>query len=92
MTFLEEMILVIVSFEHLCFAVLGVTGTEGQETERFIGARKMARLLVGWEDSVVSLWSSGKRMFGSTQDYITTDELQQAKEEVFFSDILLLMF
>ena len=50
------MILVIVSFEHLCFAVLGVTGTEGQETERFLGARKLARLLVGREDSVVSLW------------------------------------
>jgi hypothetical protein len=56
---LEEMILVIVSFEHLCFVVLGVTGTEGQETERFLGARKPARLLVGREDSVVSLWASG---------------------------------
>ena len=39
----------------LCFVVIGVTGTEGQETERFLGARKLARLLVGWEDSVVSL-------------------------------------
>jgi len=54
-TFFEEMILVIVSFEHLCFDVLGVTGTEGQETERFLGARKPARLLVGRENSVVSL-------------------------------------
>ena len=89
---LEEMILVIVSFEHLCFAVLGVTGTEGQETERFLGARKPARLLVGREDSVVSLWASGKRILGSVQDYSTTGELRQAKEEVFFSDILLLMF
>jgi hypothetical protein len=76
----------------LCFAVLGVTGTEGQETERFLGARKPARLLVGREDSVVSLWASGKRMLGSAQDYSTTDELREAKEEVFFSDILLLMF
>jgi hypothetical protein len=51
--------------EHLCFVVLGVTGKEGQETERFLGDRKPARLLVGWEDSVVSLWESGKRMLGS---------------------------
>jgi hypothetical protein len=90
--FLEEMILVIVFFEHLCFVVLGVTGTEGQETERFLGARKPARLLVGREDSVVSLWASGKRMLGSAQDYITTDELRQAKEEVFFGNIWLLIF
>jgi hypothetical protein len=41
--------------------VLGVTGTEGQETERFLGARKSARLLVGWEDSIVSLWASEKK-------------------------------
>ena len=82
----------IVFFEHLCFVVLGVMGTEGQETERFLGARKPARLLVGREDSVVSLWASGKRILGSTQDNITTDELLQTKEEVFFSDILLLMF
>ena len=27
--FLEDIILVIVFFEHLCFVVLGVTGTEG---------------------------------------------------------------
>jgi hypothetical protein len=86
------MILVIVSFEHWCFTILGVTGTEGQETERFLGARKPARLLVGREDSVVSLWASGKRVLGSAQDYSTTGELRQAKEEVFFSDILLLMF
>jgi hypothetical protein len=91
-TFLEEMILVIVYFENLCFVVLGVTGTEGQETERFLGARKLARLLVGREDSVVSLWASGKRILGSAQDYSTNGELRQAKEEVFFSDILLLMF
>jgi hypothetical protein len=64
--FLEDIILVIVFFEHLCFAILGVTGTEGQETERFLGARKPTRLLVGREDSVVSLWERGKRMLGST--------------------------
>ena len=92
MKFLEGIILVIVFFEHLCFDVLGVTGTEGQEAERFLGARKPARLLVGREDSVVSLWASGKRMLGSVQDYSTTGELRQAKEEVFFSGIWLLIF
>ena len=65
MKFLEDIIRVIVFFEHLCFVVLGVTSTEGQETERFLGARNSARILSGWEDSVVSLWESGKRMFGS---------------------------
>jgi hypothetical protein len=49
----------------MCFVVLGVTSTEGQEIERFLGDRKTARLLVGWEDFVVSLWTSGKRMLGS---------------------------
>jgi hypothetical protein len=73
--FLEDIILVIVFFENLCFVVLGVTGMEGQETERFLGARKSARLLVGREDSVVSFWESGKRRLGSAHDYITTDEL-----------------
>jgi hypothetical protein len=34
----------------MCFVVLGVMGTEGKETERFIGYRKSTRLLVGWED------------------------------------------
>jgi hypothetical protein len=72
--------------------VLGVMGMEGQETERFLGARKSTRLLVGWEDYVVSLWASGKRMLGSTQDYIATNELQQTEEEVFFNGILLLIF
>ena len=86
------LIIVIVFFEHLCFVVLGVTGTEGQETKRFLGARKSTRLLVGREDFVVSLWESGKIMLGSAQDYITTDELRQAKEEVFFSGIWLLIF
>ena len=65
MKFLEDIILVIVFFENLCFAILGVTGTEVQEIERFLGARKLARLLVGREDSIVSLWESGKRMLGS---------------------------
>jgi hypothetical protein len=76
----------------LCFVVLGVTGTEGQENERFLGARKLARLLLYREDSVVSLWESGKIMFGSAQDYITTDELRQAKVEVFFDGIWLSIF
>jgi hypothetical protein len=62
---LEDIFLMIVFFEHLCFVVLGVTGTEGQETERFLGDRKSARLLVGWEDSFVSLWARRKRMVGS---------------------------
>jgi hypothetical protein len=84
---LEDIILVIVFFEHLCFVVLGVTDIEGQETERFLGARKPARLLVGREDSVVSLWESGKIMFGSAYDYIAIDELRQTKEEVFFNGI-----
>ena len=70
--------------------VLGVTCTEGQETERFLGARKLARLLVGREDSVVSLWASEKRILGSAHDYITTNELLQTKEEVFFSDIFVI--
>jgi hypothetical protein len=81
--FLEDIILVIVFFEHLCFVVLGVTGTEGQETERFLGARKSARLLVGWEDSVVSLWESGKRMLGSTQDYITMMSFDKLRRRYF---------
>ena len=76
----------------MCFVVLRVTGTEGQETERFLGARKLARLLFGREDYVVSLWASRKRILGSAQDYITIDELLQTKEEVFFSDIWLLIF
>jgi hypothetical protein len=54
-----------VFFEHLCFVVLGVMKTEGQETERFLGARKTAKLLVGWEDSIVSLWEIRKRIVGS---------------------------
>jgi hypothetical protein len=52
---LEDIFLMMVFLKHMCFVVLGVTGTEGQETERFLGARKPARLLVGWEDSIVSL-------------------------------------
>jgi hypothetical protein len=32
--FLEDIIPVIVFFEHLCFSVLGVTGMEGQETRK----------------------------------------------------------
>jgi hypothetical protein len=54
-----------VFLEHMCFVVLGVTSTEGQETERYLGARKPAMLLVGWEDNyVVSIWESGKIMLG----------------------------
>jgi hypothetical protein len=52
---LKDIFLMMVFFKHLCFVVLGVTGMEGQETERFLGARKLSRLLVGWEDFVVSL-------------------------------------
>ena len=62
MKFLEDIIIVIVFFEHLCFVVLGVTGTEGQETERFLGARKLDRILVSREDSVVSLRESETKM------------------------------
>jgi hypothetical protein len=65
MKLLEDIILVIVFLENMCFVVLGVTSTEGQETERFFGSRKPTRLLVGWEDSIVSLWASGKRMLRS---------------------------
>ena len=65
MKFLEDIILVIVFFEHLFFVVLGVTCMEGQETERFLVARNPARFLVGREDSVVSLWERGRRMLGS---------------------------
>ena len=65
MKLLEDIILLKVFFMHLYFVVLGVMGTEGQETERFLGARKSARLLVGREDSIVSLWERGKRILGS---------------------------
>ena len=44
---LEDIFIMTVLFEYLCFVVLGVTGMERQETERFIGARNPARLLVG---------------------------------------------
>jgi hypothetical protein len=58
---LEDIIIVIFFVEHLCFVVLGVMDTKGQETERFLGARKPSRLLVGWVvNFVVSLWASGK--------------------------------
>jgi hypothetical protein len=50
---LEDIILMIVFFEHLFFVALGVKGTKGQETEMFLGVRKPARLLVGREDSFV---------------------------------------
>jgi hypothetical protein len=86
---LEDIFLVIVFLEHMCFVVLGVTGTEGQETERFLGDRKSARLLVGWEDFVVSLWESGEKkecLEASSyylQDYIANGHLQQTMEEVF---------
>jgi hypothetical protein len=58
---LEDIIRVIVFLEHMFFVVIGVTDTKGQETQRFLGARKPARLLVSWEDFVVSLWESGKK-------------------------------
>jgi len=53
-----------VFLEHMCFVVLGVTGMEGQETERFLGARKLTSLLVGWQDNfVISLYGRGKVCF-----------------------------
>jgi hypothetical protein len=90
--FLEDIFVVMVFFEHLFFVVLGVMCTEGQEIGRFLGARKSARLLVGLEDFIVSLWESEKIMLGSAYDYITIDELRQTKEDVFFNGILLLIF
>jgi hypothetical protein len=71
--------------------VLCCSWSHGHGGPRNLG-RKLARLLVGREDSIVSLWESGKRMLGSAEDYITTDELRQAKEEVFFDGIWLLIF
>jgi len=38
---------VIAFLEYNCFVVLGVMGTEGQETERFFGAMKLVGLLIG---------------------------------------------
>ena len=68
---LKDIFLMMVFFEHLCFVVLGVTGTEGQETERVLGDRKPTRLLVGWEDFVVSLWDEkvGKECFEAYSYY-----------------------
>jgi hypothetical protein len=51
----------IVFLEDMCFSIIGVMGMEDQGTERFLGARKSARLVVGWEDFVVSFWVSGKK-------------------------------
>jgi hypothetical protein len=71
----------------MCIVVLGVTGMEGQETKRFLGARKPTRLLVGWEDNL--LFHSGKvgkeclEASSYYSHYIATDQLQQTKEEVF---------
>jgi hypothetical protein len=80
----------------LCFVVVGVTGTKGQETERFLGAGKPARLLVGWEDSIVSLWASGKRMLGSIflllTNYIANGHLQQLGRRYFTWYFVVLMF
>jgi hypothetical protein len=44
-------------------------GMEGQETKRFLGARKPTRLLVGWEDNFVSLWESGKKLLEASSYY-----------------------
>jgi hypothetical protein len=38
---------VMVFLEHMCFIFPRVTGTEGQEMKRFLGARKLTKLLVG---------------------------------------------
>jgi hypothetical protein len=40
-------------------------GMEGEETKRFLGARKLDRILVGREDFIVSLWERGRRILGS---------------------------
>jgi hypothetical protein len=50
-SFLEDIFILIDFLEHMCFVVLGITGTKGQETKRFFGVRKLSRLLVDWEDS-----------------------------------------
>ena len=55
---LVDIFFMMVLFANLCFTILGVMGTKGLETERFLGARKSARLLVGWEDFIVPLWAS----------------------------------
>jgi hypothetical protein len=58
---LEDIFLVIVFLENLFFTILGVIGTESQETKSFFGARKLARLLVGWVvNSIVPLRESRK--------------------------------
>jgi hypothetical protein len=74
----------------LCFVVLGVTGTEGQETERFLGARKSARLLVGWEDSLFHSGQAGKECLEAPRTTLQLDELRQTKEEVFFGGIFVI--
>jgi hypothetical protein len=64
---LEDIILVSLLREYvLCCSWSHEEGGPGNWLgKRFLGARKLARLLVGWDDSIVSLWTSGKRMLGS---------------------------
>jgi hypothetical protein len=66
---LADIFHVIVFLENTCSVVLGVTSMEGQETKRFLGSKKPARLLVGWEDSIVSLWEVGKECFEASSYY-----------------------
>jgi hypothetical protein len=45
--FLREIFYLKIFLEHMCIVVLGVTNTRVQETKRFLGARKLAMILVG---------------------------------------------
>jgi len=81
---------------------------EGLETVRFLGARKVASILVGWEDNYISLWASGGKnawknipfthwitlqlICFNKLDYMTTNKRQQTNEEVFFLICSLLFF
>jgi hypothetical protein len=86
---LDDIILVIVFLEHMCFIVLRVTGTKDQKIERFLGTRKPTRLLVCWEDDYIDpLWESrktfGKIMLGSGRTALQMIGFNIPGEEVFF--------
>ena len=82
MKFLEDIIVLIVFFEHLFIVVLGVTGTEGQETERFLGAMKSARRIMLFHSG-----KAGKECLEAYSYYwhdcIVNVHLQHTREEVF---------
>ena len=84
---MEDIILVMVFLENMCFVVLGFMDTEGQKTERFLRARKPTKLLVGWEDFVVSFWEIGKKIILRSIFLvligIANGHLQHTREEVF---------